>query len=134
MFAKTFIISTVVSYAKTGVCGGVSGFAFVGMHRWQTCIQASIPCRINSVRPKSRSEKPACLLNACERNDSYCNRALLSDSTASGEFLNLLLAFFFSASPRVLWFSDEHFFQILPLSMVRVFEREAVRLLALFLR
>jgi hypothetical protein len=70
MLAMTFIISDVVSYVKTGIFDRLIGFGFAGMHLWQTFIQASIPWRINSARPKIRSAKRSCLLNTCERNDS----------------------------------------------------------------
>jgi hypothetical protein len=33
MFAMTFIISDVVSYAKTGIAGRLIGFGYADMHR-----------------------------------------------------------------------------------------------------
>jgi hypothetical protein len=70
MLAMIFIISDVAPSAKTGVCVELFVFEFAGVHRWQTSIQASIPRRINSVRPKLRSEKFARLFITCERSDS----------------------------------------------------------------
>jgi len=71
MFAMIFIISGVVPYARTGVCVGLFVFDFAGgVYRWQTSIQASIPWRIKSTRPKLESEQSACLLKTRERSDS----------------------------------------------------------------
>ncbi|MBW2634236.1 MAG: hypothetical protein JRE14_08980 [Deltaproteobacteria bacterium] len=66
-----FIISDVASYARTGICVGLFVFDFAGgVYRWQTSIQASIPLRIKSARPKLELEKFACLLKTRERSDS----------------------------------------------------------------
>jgi hypothetical protein len=71
MFAMIFIISEVALYARTGVCVGFFVFAFAGgVYRWQTSIQASIPRRIKSARPKLDSGQFACLLKTRERSDS----------------------------------------------------------------
>jgi len=71
MFAMIFIISEVAPYARTGVCVGFFVFEFAGgVYRWQTSIQASIPRRIKSARPKLDSEQFACLLKTRERSDS----------------------------------------------------------------
>ena len=134
MFAKTFIISDVVSYAKTGSSRRFCLLECAGRHRWQTSIQATIPWRINRARPKLRSAKLSCLFNTCERNDSYCSTALSSDSIPDGQYLNVIFSFFFFASRHVLWFSGEHLCQILLLSMVPVSGHEAVFLLLAFLR
>src|SRR5210317_9361 len=112
MFAMTFIISDVVSYAKTGDCGRFCLVACAGMHRWQISIQASIPWRINSARPRLRSEKISCLFKACSRNDSYCSKTLSSDSMAVGESVDSIFSFFFCASRHVLYFWGEDLFQI----------------------
>ena len=134
MLAMTFIISDVVSYAKSGDFGRFPLLECAGLYRWQTSTQASIPWRINSARPKLGSTKRSCLFNTCERSDSYCRTALLSDSITVGEYLNVIFSFFFFASRHVLSFSGEPLCQIFPLSMAPVSGHQAVFLLLVSLR
>ena len=112
MFAMTFIISDVVSSAKTGIFARFCIVKVGSMYRWQSSIQASIPWRTNSARPKLRSAKRCCWFNTCERNDSYCCKAPSSQSDA--QYLNVIFSFFFCAARHVLSFLDEQLCQIFP--------------------
>ena len=133
MFAMTFIISDVVSFAKDGGSARFSKFGVTGMHRWQISIQASIPLRINSANPKLRSEKKPHLFKACVRSDSYCERTL-SVFMSVENFVNVICSFFFFEQLHVRYFLGEHPYQIFPLSMVQVYVHEVVCHLRCFLR
>ena len=129
----TFIISDVASFAKDGSSARFSEIGFTGMYRWQISIQASIPLRINSARPRLRSEEKSHLFKACVRSDSYCEKAV-SVLMSVENLVNIICSFFFFEQLHVRYFLGEHPCQIFPLSMVPVYVHEVVCHLRCFLR